>query len=63
MIEKNAVQKKIEIELEVLKKEKSASFDKLIHKYKNRKLDLDIQQKQEKIYNDNLNLYRASKFL
>ena len=59
--ERNSMKKKIEIEIEVLRKEKAAALEKTIHKYKNRKYDLDTQQKQERLYNENVNLFRASK--
>ena len=61
LIEKNSLKKKVEIEIEVMKKEKGAGLETLVHKYKNRKFDLELQQKQEKLLNDNANLFKASK--
>lgn len=63
LIEKNAMKKKIEIELEVMKKEKDYGLEIIVHKYKNRKFDLEKQQKQEKLLNENANLLKASKFI
>ncbi len=60
LVEKNSLKKKSEIELEVLKKEKNVAYEKILHKYKNRKLDLELQQKQEKIHTENVNLFKAS---
>ncbi len=62
LIEKNSLKKKVEIEIEVMKKEKASGLETLVHKYKNRKFDLELQQKQEKLLNDNNNLFKASKF-
>jgi hypothetical protein len=44
-----------------MKKEKARGLETIIHKYKNRKFDLEKQQKQEKSLNDNNNLLKASK--
>jgi hypothetical protein len=63
LVEKNSLKKKNDIELEVLKKEKTLAYEKILHKYKNRKLDLELQQKQEKVHTENVNLYKASKQL
>jgi hypothetical protein len=59
--EKNALRKKIDIQLEVMRKEKDSGIERILHKYKNRKFDLEMQQKQEKLMNENNNLYKASK--
>jgi hypothetical protein len=61
LLEKNALKKKIEIEFEVMKKQRQQGMEKINHKYKNRKFDLEVQQKQEKLLNENTNLMRASK--
>lgn len=61
MLEKNALKEKLNIEYEMLKKEKESDLERLIHKYKNRRLELEIQQKQEKILTENDNLMKASK--
>lgn len=44
-----------------MKKEKARGLETIIHKYKNRKFDLEKQQKQEKLLSDNNNLLKASK--
>jgi len=61
LIEKNSLKKKVEIEIEVMKKEKARGLETIIHKYKNRKFDLEKQQKQEKQLNENPNSLKASK--
>jgi hypothetical protein len=62
MNEKNALRKKIEIEFEVLKKERQLHLERLLLKYKNRKNELENQQKQELNYLDNENLLKKSNF-
>ena len=62
MNEKNALRKKIEIEFEVLKKERQINLEKLLLKYKNRKHELENQQKQEINYLENENLLKKSNF-
>jgi hypothetical protein len=54
--------KKIEIEYEVLKKEKEKNIENIVNKYKNRKLDLGLQHKQDWIFLENANLFKASNF-
>jgi uncharacterized protein with gpF-like domain len=61
--EKTVLKKKIEIEYEVLKKEKEKTIENIVNKYKNRKLDLGLQHKQDWIFLENANLLKASKFL
>lgn len=61
MIEKNSLKTKIEIEIEVMKKERDQGLHTIIHKYKNRKIDLDMQQKTERILTENENIFKASK--
>lgn len=58
--EKNALKMKIEAEYEMLKKQRKTVFENLINKFKNRKFELDMQQKQEKILAENQNLLKAS---
>ena len=53
---------KIESEYELMKKKRKAIFENLINKFKNRKFELDMQQKQENNLHDNENKMRASKF-
>jgi hypothetical protein len=52
---------KIEAEYELLKKQRKNVFENLINKFKNRKFELDLQQKQEKILTENHNLLKKSK--
>ena len=59
--EKVALRKKIEMEFEVLKKERQFNLEKLLLKYKNRKVELENQQKQELVYLENENLLKKSK--
>lgn len=61
LIEKNALKKKIEIEFDVMKKQRQSGLEQINHKYKNRKFDLEMQQKQEKLLNENNNVMKASK--
>jgi len=58
--EKNALKMKIEAEYELLKKQRKTIFENLINKFKNRKFELDMQQKQEKILAENQNMLKAS---
>lgn len=59
--EKNQLKQKFILDYEVLRKERDAETEKLIHRYKNKKLDLDMQQKQEKNLTSNQNMLKASK--
>jgi hypothetical protein len=61
--EKNALRKKIEVELEVLKKKKIQMTNTLILKYKNRRSELELQQKAETHLSENKNKLKASKCL
>lgn len=61
--EKNALKMKIEAEYELLKKQRKTVFENLINKFKNRKFELDMQQKQEKLLAENQNMLKASKIL
>ena len=62
MNEKNSLRKKIEIEYEVMKKEKQVQLEKLLLKYKNRKTELENQQRQEMLYIEKERLLKASKW-
>lgn len=62
MAEKANLRKKVEIGYEMLKKTRQAEMEKLLLKYKNRKTELDNQQKQEIVYVENENLLKKSKF-
>lgn len=61
MSEKSALEKKIDIKFEILKKDRQKNLEKLLLKYKNRKTELDIQQKQEIMFLENENLLKKSK--
>jgi Holliday junction resolvase RusA-like endonuclease len=63
MNEKASLRKKIEIEFEVLKKERQTNLEKLLLKYKNRKAELENQQKQELNFLTNENLLKKSKLI
>lgn len=62
MAEKAALRKKVEIGYELMKKERQQAMEKLLLKYKNRKTELDNQQKQELFYLENDNILKKSKF-
>lgn len=59
--EKNALKKKIELEYEELRIEKQQQTEILVLKFKNKKNELEIQQKMENTVTENKNLYKASK--
>lgn len=61
MNEKNTLRKKIETEFEILRKDRQSNLEKLLLKYKNRKTDLENQQKQEVLYLENDKLLKKSK--
>lgn len=61
MNEKSSLRKKIDIEFEMLKKERQKNLEKLLLKYKNRKAELENQQKQELNFLTNENLLKKSK--
>lgn len=63
ILEKNALREKLNTEYEMLKREKESDLEKLIHKYKNRRLELESQQRQEKLLTENDSLMKASKFI
>ncbi len=60
--EKNAFKKKIELEFEEIRKRKDVEVGTIVLKYKNRKAELDNQQKLEQIIICNKSKFRASKF-
>ena len=43
-----------------MKKERKAEEDRILHKFKNRKFDLEMQQKQEKLLSENKNMMKSS---
>lgn len=59
-LEKNGYKQKLMCEYEELKKAKQIQTDKLIIKYKNKKLELDMRQKREVNLNENDNLLKAN---
>ena len=61
MNEKLTLKRKIDIEFEILKKERQKNLETLLLKYKNRKLELEKQQRQELTYLENENLLKKSK--
>ena len=54
------MRKKIEAGLDGLDKERKAGEDKVNHKYKNRRQELDLQQHQERLLNENDNMLKKS---
>lgn len=62
-LERTTMKEKFAIEFEMLKKHKETDLERLVNKFKNRKYDLDIQQKNEKLMTENTNMMRASKLL
>lgn len=60
LVEKNGYKQKLMSEYEEMKTAKQIEMDKLIVKYKNKKLDLEIRQKREKNLNENDNLLKAN---
>ena len=61
--ERNSLKRKIELEYEELKKDKTKQLEILIMKFKNKKAELESQQKMEKIVVENKNLFKASKYI
>jgi len=59
-LEKNGYKQKLMSDYEEMKKAKQVEMDKLIVKYKNKKLELEIRQKREKNLNENDNLLKAN---
>lgn len=59
--EKNTLKKKMETEFEQLKKKKIEQTNILVHKYKNRRSELEIQQKAELHLCENKSKLKASK--
>ena len=61
MMEKTSLRKKVEINFEILKKDRQTNLERLLLKYKNRKCELDNQQKQEILYLENEKLLKKGK--
>jgi hypothetical protein len=62
-IEKNVLKVKYEKEFEILKKNKNEELEKLVLLFKNKKIDLEAQQKLEKTITENTNVMRASNLI
>ena len=62
LTEKSALKQRIELEFEILNKERKENLEKLLLKYKIRKVELESQQIQEKTYVENDNLLKRSNF-
>lgn len=60
-LEKNALKQKLDTEYEIMKKQKDDEMAVIILKFKNRKMDLESQQKHEKTLTENENLFKQSK--
>jgi len=58
LLEKQALRKKIEAGLDGLEKERKRGEENQVHKYRNRKLELGIQQKKEKLFSENENVMK-----
>lgn len=61
-LEKENFKKKIKLELEIFERQKLKSFEELIHRYKNRRLELEMSQKQEKANFFNSSAIKKSMF-
>ncbi len=61
-LEKNALRQKLDTELEVLNKVKEDEIASTVLKFKNKKMDLDKQQKTELNLSKNSNLMKQSKW-
>lgn len=59
-LEKNGLKQKFDSDFDELRIQKDHEASILVLKYKNRKLDLELQQKQEKNLSENSNLMKAS---
>lgn len=60
MLERNSLKQRMEAEYNLIKNRKDDEEKKLILQYKNRKLDLEMQQKIEQNLSKNENLMKAS---
>lgn len=61
LLERNSLKQKFDAEYEMLKRQKDETVENINLKFKNRKLDLELQQKNEKNLNENEKLMKASK--
>ena len=62
-LEYNALRQKIDTQSDVLRKEREQGFNIILNKFKNRKFELEIQQKKAKYYAENESQNKASKYL
>lgn len=60
LLERNSQKQKFDAEYELLEKQKGEMLNTAFSKFKNRRLDLEIQQKSEKNLNENDNMLKAS---
>lgn len=60
--EKNVLKKKFETELDILRVEKQKEIALVEKKFQNKKLELDLQQKNERNLNENENISRKRQF-
>jgi hypothetical protein len=61
-LEYNALRQKIETQTEVLRKDKEHGFTNLLNKFKNKKFELELQQKKALFYAGNESAEKASKY-
>jgi hypothetical protein len=59
--EVKALEKKLATQLEVLRKERETGFNVILHRFKNKKYEMEKQQKKEKVLTENESLNKASK--
>jgi hypothetical protein len=60
--EYKALRKKLDITNEVLRKERDTGFHTILHRFKNKKFDLEKQHKKQKALLENENLNKSSKY-
>ena len=61
-LEVNALRQKIDTQSEVLRKEKEHGFGNILNKFKNKKFELELQQKKALFYAGNESAEKASKY-
>lgn len=59
--EVKALEKKLATQIEVLRKERETGFNVILHRFKNKKFELEKQHKKERLLIENESLYKASK--
>lgn len=60
-LERTALKQKLDTEYDMMRKQKEDESMKISLKFKNRKMDLELQQRQEKNLTENENMLKASK--